>query len=47
MECIKCGHEMVFEILDENGAHYECLNCEWEYCDESIIPEDNEDDDEI
>jgi len=43
------GHENAyFEILDENGAHYICPDCGYEWCDTSIKPvKENDDDNEI
>jgi len=42
MECPKCGHAMSYVVTDENGSHYECENCDYEYCDESQKIEDSE-----
>ncbi len=41
-ECPQCGRDMHLEILDENGAHYGCPSCDYEYCDTSITDEISE-----
>jgi len=35
MECPNCGHNLVYVLTDEKGHWYECLNCDYEYCDDS------------
>jgi transposase-like protein len=43
--CPQCLNENAFfRILDEQGAHYECPDCEYEWCDKSvkIVDEDDE-----
>ena len=44
MECPECGGEMHFDIVDETGAHYECSNCDYEWCDTSTKIEGENDD---
>jgi predicted RNA-binding Zn-ribbon protein involved in translation (DUF1610 family) len=39
LECLRCGSDAHFDIVDENGAHYTCPNCDHEWCDDSILPE--------
>ena len=40
ISCPTCGLENAyFEILDENGAHYTCPDCDYEWCDPSVKPE--------
>ena len=44
--CPVCGNENAFfRIMDEEGAHYECPGCDYEWCDDSIRPENNPDED--
>ena len=46
IECPQCGGDMHLDILDETGAHYECPNCDYEWCDTSVKAEIEEDDEE-
>lgn len=35
--CPECNNENAFfTIMDESGAHYECPDCGFEWCDSSI-----------
>jgi len=47
--CPECQSENAyFTIMDENGAHYECPDCEFEWIDTSFqFEEENDNDDEI
>ncbi len=45
IECPQCGKDMHFDILDEDGAHYECPNCDYELCDTSVTAEEEDSDD--
>lgn len=46
IECPQCGGDMHLDIVDETGSHYECPNCDYEWCDTSVKAEtDNDDDD--
>ena len=47
IECPKCGNEMHLDIVDLIGAHYECTNCDHEWCDTSAKEEVDEDSDDI
>lgn len=42
MECPECGNNLIYVITDENGSHYECPDCGYEYCDESQKADDSE-----
>lgn len=44
--CPQCGHENAFfTIMDERGAHYECPDCDYEWCDTSVQIEEDENED--
>lgn len=42
IECPNCGHNMHYVLTDESGSHYECANCDYEYCDDTQKPDDSE-----
>jgi transposase-like protein len=45
--CPACGNENAFfSVLDENGAHYECPDCDNEWCDSSVQMENESEDDD-
>ena len=46
--CPNCGYEdAFFSIIDEQGAHYECRNCDHEWIDKSIKIENDPDNENI
>ena len=47
-ECPNCGLENAyFEVMDMKGAHYVCPDCEFEWVDESITAEEDDDEEDF
>lgn len=47
-QCPDCGLENAYFVLvDEEGSHYECPDCDYEWCDTSIGLEEEEDETEF
>ena len=45
--CPNCNEENAFfTLMDKKGAHYECPNCSFEWVDDSIQIEGDENDEE-
>lgn len=45
VECPRCGNDNAFlRIVDKRGVHYECPDCDNEWCDTSFQIEEEEDD---
>ena len=46
-DCPSCGDEgAYFSIVDENGAHYECPNCDYEWCEDRYASDNSEKDED-